>query len=177
MAKAKNKQNVNSNTEPINTQKTPNEPVEENPVENVDIDDDIIDDDEQVDLSDIEEQDEESENEIELEKDDEVLSEDGKSIESDKEDEKPEDSNCLYKYIQGGDSDEEYEEVFDDDLEQKNTADIVPKEQRISKPFLFKYERVRLIGDRTKQLSLGAKPLIKGVEHLPPKQIAELEWF
>jgi DNA-directed RNA polymerase subunit K/omega len=37
------------------------------------------------------------------------------------------------------------------------------------------YERVRLLGERAKQLSLGAKPMIKNVDNMNPKDIAKLE--
>lgn len=87
------------------------------------------------------------------------------------------DEKCIYKYADEEDKDEEdeedMEELFDDETEE--ASNIVPKEERTTKPFLFKYERVRLIGDRTKQISLGAKPMIKNSEHLPPKKVAELE--
>ena len=52
---------------------------------------------------------------------------------------------------------------------------FVEKDKRITKPYLTKYERVRLLGDRARQLSLGAKPLIKNVDNLGPKEIAKLE--
>lgn len=38
---------------------------------------------------------------------------------------------------------------------------IVAKEDRITKNKLTRYEFVRIIGERTKQLMMGAKPLIK----------------
>ena len=37
------------------------------------------------------------------------------------------------------------------------------------------YERVRLLGERAKQISLGAKPMVKNVDNLGPKEIARLE--
>lgn len=52
---------------------------------------------------------------------------------------------------------------------------IVPKEERISKNILTRYEFVRIIGERTKQLSMGAKPLIKinkNSDELDYKEIA-----
>lgn len=36
-----------------------------------------------------------------------------------------------------------------------------PKDERITKNKLTKYEFVRIMGERTKQLTMGAKPLIK----------------
>ena len=40
---------------------------------------------------------------------------------------------------------------------------------------MTKYEKNRIIGDRSKQIALGAKPLIKDASHLSSKEIAELE--
>ena len=37
------------------------------------------------------------------------------------------------------------------------------------------YERVRILGERAKQLSLGAKPLIKGADNMDPKIVAKIE--
>jgi len=94
-----------------------------------------------------------------------------------KEDKNYEQDNeqCPYKYAEDySDSDAETEIIFDDDSLVQND-DIITNENRITKPFLTKYERVRLLGDRTQQLTLGAKPMIKNAENLPPKKIAELE--
>lgn len=46
-------------------------------------------------------------------------------------------------------------------LEKKIPILIAPKEKRISKQQMTKYELVRIIGERTAQLTRGAKPLIK----------------
>ena len=70
---------------------------------------------------------------------------------------------------------EEYIDVneFEED---KNISELyVQNDQRITKPVLTKYERVRILGDRSTQLSLGAKPMVKGVQKLDPKEIAQLE--
>jgi len=80
---------------------------------------------------------------------------------------------CLYVYAEEDDSDYEEEEVFDDDFD--IGEDIVKQEHRITKPILYNFERVRLIGDRAKQLALGAKPMIKNIKGLSAKKIAELE--
>ena len=48
-------------------------------------------------------------------------------------------------------------------------------EDRITKPILTKFERVRILADRTTQLSYGAKTLIKNVSHLSPHEIALIE--
>lgn len=53
----------------------------------------------------------------------------------------------------------------------------VPKEDRITMPFLTKYERVRVLGTRAKQISLGAKILVKNVDLTTksPIEIAKIE--
>jgi DNA-directed RNA polymerase subunit K/omega len=45
----------------------------------------------------------------------------------------------------------------------------------MTKNYLTIYERVRILGERAKQLSLGAKALIKGAENLDPKVVARME--
>lgn len=141
--------------------------------------DEIEDDDafeDNVEVDDIEDEDD-----LAAEEDKEDYGETGKTGEEEGEDKglKEDDERCFYKFgKKNGDEDEDedidnYEESFDDD--KKIYDDIVKPEDRITKPVLSKYERVRLLGDRAKQLSLGAKPMLKNVEHLTPKEIAKLE--
>ena len=52
---------------------------------------------------------------------------------------------------------------------------LVGKNIRISKPVLTKYEFVRLLTDRTKQLAQGAKQMLKNTQELSSKEIAKLE--
>ena len=42
-----------------------------------------------------------------------------------------------------------------------DNSNIVPKSERRSLPILTKYEKVRLLGDRAKQISDGSKRMIK----------------
>lgn len=88
------------------------------------------------------------------------------------------DEGCLYKFAKKISSDSEDDEddelVFEDEIETK-TNFIVDNEDRETKPILTKYERVRILGDRAKQLSLGAKPMLLNVENMNPKEIAKLE--
>ena len=66
-----------------------------------------------------------------------------------------------------------YNELIDE--QPNNIKKIVSKEERISKNILTRYEFVRILGERTKQLSMGAKPLIKineKSEELNYKEIA-----
>lgn len=73
-------------------------------------------------------------------------------------------------------------ENIDDNSNIENLDDLFISEtsinntQRITKPYLTKYEKVRILGLRTKQLSLGAKPLVKLNGFLEPNKIALLEY-
>lgn len=74
------------------------------------------------------------------------------------------------------DEDNEYYDNFEfsevpEDYEMK----VVKKEERISTNRLTKYEMVRILGERTKQLTMGAKPLLKNYESLSYDKIAEEE--
>lgn len=57
-----------------------------------------------------------------------------------------------------------------------NNHEILSKENRISSNRMTKYEMVRLLGERTKQLSMGAKPLVKNHNGLSYDIIAEEEF-
>jgi len=67
----------------------------------------------------------------------------------------------------------DYGEIYDEKKEEE--VRLVTNEERITIPKLTKYEKVRLIGTRAKQLSLGAKVMIKNTEGLSPIEIAKLE--
>jgi DNA-directed RNA polymerases I, II, and III subunit RPABC2 len=62
------------------------------------------------------------------------------------------------------------EDIFDCfyDIEHSDVNNVqnndVPKEDRITMPYLTKYERVRILGTRAKQISLGAKILVNNVD-------------
>lgn len=60
---------------------------------------------------------------------------------------------------------------FDNDIEIK----VVNKEDRITKNLLTNYELVRILGERQKQLTLGAKPLVKNYGDLSYEEISILE--
>jgi DNA-directed RNA polymerases I, II, and III subunit RPABC2 len=126
---------------------------------------DIVSDDEILDFDEVEE--------------DDVVEEDIKDDDDDDED-TPDNKKNLTEY-----NDEEEDDLITDDNEY-NDFDIteqemktqtyvtVPPDKRITKPVLNKYERARLLATRTKQLSLGAKPLVKieSKTPLPPYEIA-----
>jgi DNA-directed RNA polymerase subunit K/omega len=116
--------------------------------------------------------------EIEEIEDDELESADDLS-DSDKEYEQ----ECLYTHVENIDHGEEVstnntnDVAFDENPLSKVTHNFeyVQSSMRITKPRLFNYERVRLLGDRIKQLSLGAKPMIKNIGNLDPSKVAKLE--
>lgn len=98
------------------------------------------------------------------------------TIEADNVTEKHQDSKCLYKFAtkdRESESDDEYEEHFDDD--DKIYNDFVTSEERISVPILSIYERVCLLATRAKHLSHGAKPMIKKCDKMTPEEIAKEE--
>jgi len=125
---------------------------------------------------------------------DDVLDGDGKEIENEDDEqdeeidemdieEKGDDADqddCIYRftkkkseYVADEDVDEEY--FSDEEAFIPENEIYVPNSQRITKAVMFEYERVRILGDRTKQLSSGAKSMIKGVENMDPKEVAKLE--
>jgi DNA-directed RNA polymerase I, II, and III subunit RPABC2 len=67
----------------------------------------------------------------------------------------------------------DYSEIYDEKKE--NALVIVENNKRITLPKLTKYEKVRLIGTRAKQISLGAKVMVKNTAGLHPIEIAKLE--
>lgn len=102
------------------------------------------------------------------------------------------DENCLYKKAKLKKHNDEYDDdnnedneddeidldiIYDDDnVNNNNKHDVfVDAKNRITKPFMTQYEYVRILGDRAKALSLGAKPMIKNVDKLNCKEIAKLE--
>lgn len=68
-------------------------------------------------------------------------------------------------------------ECVNHDYNKKNI--IVDKDKRITNPFLTKYEYIRCLCERTKQIELGAKVMIKNANELQKiktsKELAEYE--
>ena len=78
------------------------------------------------------------------------------------------DDKCYAKYIDI-DGEIDIDEYFNEE------DNKIIKNDRISKPFLTKYERVRLLSDRTRQLAQGAKPMVKNTSGYSHKDIAKME--
>ena len=81
-------------------------------------------------------------------------------------------SKCVYSFIPKKSTDETIEEFKNSLKVLDNKVKYVDAKDRISKPFMTKYEYVRIIGDRTQQLILGAKPMIKNYKTYSPKERA-----
>lgn len=134
-------------------------------------DGDKFNDDKEVADEDIESKEDETDIEDDLDKD-----------EYDKED-FDKDDECMYRFSKKKmnileDNDEEYDgdDYFDEDEQLSNTnVKYVPNDKRIGKKILTKYERVRALGERARQISLGAKPRINDVAHMDPKEVAKME--
>jgi DNA-directed RNA polymerase I, II, and III subunit RPABC2 len=75
--------------------------------------------------------------------------------------------------LEDEDCDYDYNEIYDEKKEEPSI--VVNPEDRITLPKLTKYERVRLIGTRAKQISLGAKVMVKNTNGLSSIDIAKLE--
>ena len=78
-------------------------------------------------------------------------------------------TNCYSRYAKIDYDDLDFDELFGDD-HFNPIYDV-----KLTKPILTKYEFVRLLTDRTKQLAQGAKPMLKNIEGLSSKEIAKLE--
>jgi DNA-directed RNA polymerase subunit K/omega len=121
-----------------------------------------------------EEEEEEEVEEVEKEEFDKEKDEDEEGVEG-------EGDECVYRLTKKKNTIdveiEEGEDMFeDDDINQiDNKSKYVKNSDRKTKPFLFDFERVRLLGERARQLSLGAKPMIKNIEDMDPKVVAKLE--
>ena len=134
-------------------------------------------DDQEEDQYEDEEQDQDEEQEEDQDQDDDEENEqdpDDKGITNIKNKKIKKTDDCIYTY----DSldEDSVEEESEDEIEDKEENKYVSNEERITRPILYHYEYVRILGLRTKQISTGAKPMIKGdLRNLAPKKIAELE--
>ena len=71
--------------------------------------------------------------------------------------------------------DEYFDNNEETEIPSEQGIEYVTKENRVSFNRLSKYEMVRILGERTKQLTMGAKPLIKNYQTLSYDKIAEEE--
>jgi len=167
------------NTKPVKIKKSSKESktVEDSAV---DTDLSLFDTDSSSDTDSVENVPNEEEND-KLSDDDMGVDDEDQDSESEVESDKDADDECIYKYTK---SSKIFNEEFNDNIDDKEDTDIekvtdnnryVKSDDRIGKPYLFKFERVRLLQDRAVQLANGSNPMIKNVNHLDPIQIAKLE--
>lgn len=106
--------------------------------------------------------------EVQIDEDDEEEDDDGASFEAS---EKLDDitDNSIYD-----DNDTDIFDQIDPEIELKRNL-RVPDNERITIPKLTKYEKVRLLGTRAKQISDGSKVFIKSKKVKNAMDIAELE--
>jgi DNA-directed RNA polymerase subunit K/omega len=71
---------------------------------------------------------------------------------------------CYKKYVSMED-DINLDDIFEDETN-------ITKTDRLTKPILTKYERVRILSTRIKQLAQGAKPMLKNYAGLSSKEMA-----
>jgi DNA-directed RNA polymerase subunit K len=93
------------------------------------------------------------------------------------EDEEYEDENIYEDEQLEDDNENDDIEIINpyEDISETTNWTIITKENRITKNRLTKYEMVRILGERTLQLTMGAKPLVKNYENLDYYKIAEEE--
>jgi DNA-directed RNA polymerase I, II, and III subunit RPABC2 len=72
--------------------------------------------------------------------------------------------DCLYQY----------DDLIDEKDINKETYEI-PKEKRMTDPIMTQYERIRILGIRTKQISMGAKPMVKTTNNISAIELAKHE--
>lgn len=82
--------------------------------------------------------------------------------------------NCMVNNMVVEDEDF-FENDNDENYDNYEEKKVVNPEDRISKNLLTNYELVRVLGERQKQLTLGAKPLVKNYGDLSYEEISILE--
>ena len=127
-------------------------------IEEIDIDEDNLEENN----SDIESIEEDIDNAVDNDEDNEENNDENEAKDSDNESEgsNKDDKKCFQKYAKNTeDYDINIDEYFVDDVTK------IIKTSRLSKPILTKYEKVRLLSIRSKQLAQGAKPMIKNTHN------------
>lgn len=167
-------------------------------IKDVDEADDVDDDDYSTDNGENDDKDEEKEDDKDINSDDDLENKNEEEDEEEDNDEEDEeegddkedeevgevgegddgDVECVYRFTGKKKIKDTLELKTEDNFfeeDAKKVSKFVDKDKRITKNLMTIYERVRLLGERAKQLSLGAKPMIKNIENKGPKEIAKLE--
>jgi DNA-directed RNA polymerase subunit K/omega len=120
---------------------------------------------------------EDSDNDEEFEIEEEIIEDEDSDYESEEDEDEDDEEN---NQQDNKDIENEDEDIFIDDgreteITSEKEALYVNKENRVSNSRLTKYELVRILGERTNQLTMGAKPLVKNINELSYEKIAEAE--
>ena len=110
------------------------------------------------------------ESEIEEELSDKSDEEDVESIDS-KIDSETELKDCEIEQTIEDDNDFFNNDVSSE-IENNNELKYITGEDRVTNPRLTKYEMVRILGERIKQLNMGAKPLVKNIQDISYDKVA-----
>ena len=100
-------------------------------------------------------------------KNEELLSSDEEQESDDESDTKECDIDEMIK-----DDNEFFNQDDSSELQMDDSIEYLTGDSRITNPRLTRYEMVRIIGERTKQLTMGAKPLVKNYHELSYEEIA-----
>ena len=142
-----------------------NETIEDSElIQSVILEDDKDDNDSDDNLDDIKDDSDEDEEESESEEEDD-LTNDNETINEDI----IQKLDCVY--------DSELIDSLKSEEKESNEEIKVPNDERITNPILTKYERVRILGVRAKQIASGAKIMVKinNKEVISPMEIAKIE--
>jgi len=134
---------------------------------NVDRDNDDIDNDENYNNDNDDNYSEKSEKESDIGDNENII--DGDNEKNYIDDEETLKTKCYSNYAKLDCDELDFDELFGEE------PVLVGKNIRVSKPVLTKYEFVRLLTDRSKQLAQGAKHMLKNTQELSSKEIAKLE--
>jgi DNA-directed RNA polymerase I, II, and III subunit RPABC2 len=135
-----------------------------NETENPENKPDVIKEDESEDIVDTESEKEEEEEEVEADADPQTeYNEDGPN-EKDTENNNNDDDDCLFQY-----------DDLIEDKDSEHQAYEIPKNERMTDPRMTHYEKVRLLGIRSKQISMGAKVMVKYDNNMGAVELAKYE--
>ena len=108
----------------------------------------------------------EEEEEEETDNDEDVLSSEEVEIDSETENKDCGIDNMIKEDL------EFFNEDDSSEIQQDLPTIYLEKSERITNPRLTRYEMVRILGERTKQLTMGAKALVKNINNLSYDEIA-----
>jgi len=128
-----------------------------------------------IDNEDIDNQEEEEEEEEDNDDEDGEIEE----AATDNEDEDDKDDTCLYNLTKTKIDDDENNDINNDELHFEDDDiiidTVIESHERQAKPYLTKFEKVRVLGVRATQIAYGAKSMILNTAGMNAKEIAKME--